>query len=205
MADLSIKTYNSKLHNIYLTGCVDEEMWLDLVHKINEMKASDNDVIYSNVAILSSIGLTVDAVLPEVNIYLSTFGGYLYDMFAIYDEIKELTNDYTVNIYCCGKVMSAGTIIMLATDYKHRFAYRNTTFMFHTLSSLTYGKIKDMEEDTDECKRLHKVMYKIYQENTSIPKSQLDKIYESKVDWYISAEQAKKYKIISKVVGPQKK
>ena len=121
-------------------------------------------------------------------------------MLAIYDEIKRLTNDYIVNIYCVGKIMSAGTIIMLAVDLDHRFAYTNTTFMYHTLSSITHGKIKDMEENVDEDKRLHKLMWNIYKENTKIPEEKLDEIYKCKKDWYITSKEALKYKIIGKII-----
>ena len=96
--------------------------------------------------------------------------------------------------------MSAGTIIMLAVDLQHRSAYANTTFMYHTLSGGTWGKVKDMEENVDESKRLHKLMWNIYKENTSIPEEKLDEIYKCKKDWYITSQQALKYKIIGKIL-----
>lgn len=200
MADFTIKTFNEKIHNIYLNGDVDESMWKKLVDSINEIRSEDNDIIDQNVASLASIGLSVTITRPIVNIYLSTFGGYIHDMFAIYDEIKALNIDYVVNIFCVGKIMSAGTIIMLAVDNDHRFAYPNTTFMYHTLAGSAYGKIKELEENTEENKRLHKLMWNIYKENTDIPAEKLDEIYKCKKDWYITSDQAKKYKIISKIV-----
>lgn len=200
MADFTIKTFDEKIHNIYLNGDVDEEMWSKLVDKINEIKCADDDISDQNLASLMSIGIQATIIRPAINIYLSTFGGYIYDMMAIYDEIKSLTKEYTVNIYCVGKIMSAGTIIMLAVDLEHRFAYPNTSFMYHSLSGYSIGKIKDMEECTEENKRLHKIMWNIYKENTGIPQEKLDEIYKCKKDWYISADQAKKYKIISKII-----
>lgn len=200
MVEFKIQTFDTKIHNIYLKGIVDERMWQTLVDKINEIRGADNDVADQNLASLMSVGIEARIIRPAINIYLSTFGGYIYDMLSIYDEIKSLTKEYVVNIYCVGKIMSAGTIIMLATDLEHRFAYPNTTFMYHTLTGGAYGKIKDLEENAEECKRLHKIMWNIYKENTAIPDEKLDEIYKCKKDWYITAEQAKKYKIISKIV-----
>ena len=200
MVEFKIQTFDTKIHNIYLKGNVDERMWQILVDNINEIRSADNDVADQNLASLMSVGIEARIIRPAINIYLSTFGGYIYDMLSIYDEIKALKNEYKVNIFCVGKIMSAGTIIMLATDLEHRFAYPNTTFMYHTLTSGAYGKIKDLEENAEECKRLHKIMWNIYKENTSIPDEKLDEIYKCKKDWYITAEQAKKYKIISKIV-----
>lgn len=200
MAEFTIKTFDEKIHNIYLNGEVNETMWQTLVDKINEIKGADDDIADQNLASLMSVGIEAQIIRPAINIYLSTFGGYIYDMFSIYDEIKKLTQEYEVNIYCVGKIMSAGTIIMLATDLEHRFAYPNTTFMYHTLSSYNWGKIKDMEEDIEENKRLHKLMWTIFKNNTEIPEDKLDDVYKCKKDWYITADQAKKFKIVSKIV-----
>lgn len=200
MAELTIKTFNRSIHDIYLTGEVCEDMWSELVKKIKEIKNADDEVSDNNTAALLAVGILTEAKLPPINIYLSTYGGTIYDMLAIYDEIKSLQKEYDVNLYCVGKIMSAGTIIMLSVDFEHRFCYPNTTFMFHSISSYTLGKIKEMEEEVSEVKRLHKLMYKIYKENTSIPEEKLEDIYKSKKDWFITPEQAKKYKIISKIV-----
>ena len=200
MPEFTIKTFDTKIHKIYLKGDVDEVMWQTLVDKLNEIKSADDDIADQNLASLMSVGIEAEIIRPSINIYLSTFGGYIYDMLSIYDEIKSLKDEYKVNIYCVGKIMSAGTIIMLAADYEHRFAYPSTTFMYHTLAGGAFGKIKDIEENAEECKRLHKIMWNIYKENTAIPDDKLDEIYKCKKDWYITAEQAKKYKIISKIL-----
>ena len=200
MAEFTIKTYDPKIHNIYLKGNVDENMWSNLVDKINEIKAADKDIDETNIGTLSLFGIDCQAIHPSINIYLQTFGGYIYDMLAIYDEIHRLQNDYVVNIYCVGKVMSAGTIIMLAVDLEHRFAYANTTFMYHSISGGSWGKIKELEENVDESRRLHKLMWNIYKENTKIPLEKLDEIYKCKKDWFITAKDAIKYKIINKII-----
>jgi len=200
MAEFTIKTFDEKIHNIYLKGEVDESMWQTLVDKINEIKSADDDISDQNLASLMSVGIEAQIIRPAINIYLNTVGGYIYDMFSIYDEIKKLTSEYTVNIYCVGKIMSAGTIIMLATDLEHRFAYQNTTFMYHTLAGCACGKMKEMEEDVEENKRLHKLMWNIFKERTEIPEEKLDEIYKCKKDWFITAEQAKKFKVVSKIL-----
>ena len=122
MAEFTIKTFDEKIHNIYIKGDVDEDMWSNLVDKINEIKSADDDIADQNLASLMSVGIEAQIIRPAINIYLCTYGGILHDMFAIYDEIKRLSKEYEVNIYCVGKIMSAGTVIMLAGDLEHRFA-----------------------------------------------------------------------------------
>ena len=200
MAEFTIKTYDPKIHNIYINGDVDEKMWQTLVDKINEIKAADKEIDEINIGTLSLFGIDAQAIHPPVNIYLSTYGGDVYEMLSIYDVIKELTNTYEVNIFCSGKIMSAGTIIMLAVDLEHRFSYQNTTFMYHTLSGWSWGKMKDIEENVEEKKRLHKLMWNILKEKTEIPEEKLDEIYKCKKDWFISSKEALKYKIIGKII-----
>lgn len=200
MADFTIKTYDPKIHNIYLRGDVDEDMWANLVDKLNEIKAADKEIDETNIGTLSLFGIDCQAIHPSINIYLQTYGGNVYDMLSIYDEIKRIQTEYVVNIYCVGKVMSAGTIIMLAVDFEHRYAYTNTTFMYHSISGFSVGKIKDIEENAEEQKRLHKLMWNIYKENTKIPIEKLDELYKCKKDWYITSKEAIKYKIINKII-----
>ena len=127
-------------------------------------------------------------------------GGYVYEMLSIFDEIQELRKVYTVNIYCVGKVMSAGTIIMLSVPLEHRFAYPNTTFMYHSLSGGAFGRIKDIEESVEEHKRVHELIWGIYKKETSIPEEKLNEIYTHKQDWYLTAEDALGYNIIGQIV-----
>ena len=72
--------------------------------------------------------------------------------------------------------------------------------MYHSLTSGSFGKVKELEENVEENKRIHKLMWNIYKENTSITPEKLDEIYKCKKDWYITAKDAIKYKIISKIV-----
>ena len=111
-----------------------------------------------------------------------------------------MQKSYVVNIYCYGKVMSAGTIIMLAVDKEHRFASTYTTFMIHSLSSIEIGKIKELEDNVDEAKRMHNIMWDIYKENTKIPEDKLKDIYEKKQDWFLTSIEALEYGLIRQIV-----
>ena len=59
MTEFTIKTYDAKIHNIYLKGYVDEDMWVNLVDKINEIKAADKEIEETNIGTLSLFGIKV--------------------------------------------------------------------------------------------------------------------------------------------------
>ena len=127
---------------------------------------------------------------------MSTYGGCVYDGLSLYDAIKNSKTE--VDITCFGKIMSMGIPILLAS--KTRKAYRNTTFMIHEVSSLSIGKIADMEDEVQETKRLNKILFDIIQNETKITADKLREIYEKKKDWYLTAEEALELGIITEIL-----
>lgn len=74
-----------------------------------------------------------------IEIYISSFGGEDYEMFALYDLIK--LSKVPIHTYGLGKIMSAAVLI-LASGHK-RFAYPNTSFLVHP-SSISVPEIDVM-------------------------------------------------------------
>lgn len=198
---LEIKFFNEQLHNIHLTGEVGEEMLKFLEERLSEIYAADNAVAMNNYAALNSIGIDASINLPTIFIQLTTYGGDVLASLGIYDMIKNLQKNYVVNIIANGYVMSAGILIMLAVDKKHRFSYGNSTFLLHTLASFQVGKIKQLEEETAEGKRLHNIIWDIYRKEAKIPEETLNDIYEKKLDMFIDAKRAKKWGLINEIIN----
>ena len=72
--------------------------------------------------------------------------------------------------------------------------------MYHQVSSVAVGKVKDLEEDVIETKRLQKMIEEITIENTKITEKKLEKIYKTKKDWFMDSEEALKLKVIDEIV-----
>lgn len=143
--------------------------------------------------------LTIRALLKmsdiskdPIEIYLSSYGGEAYSGLAIYDAIRACPCD--IIIKASGKIMSAATLIFLAADT--RIAAKHTTFMFHSVSSGTEGKVKDQEIDVQEGKRINNIMLDILAERTKMKKNWWYRKILSH-DIYLDAVQAKEYGIIS--------
>ena len=66
--------------------------------------------------------------------FLSTYGGACYDGMALHDVIE--SSRTPVEVICAGKIMSMGVIVALGATV--RKAYRNTTFMIHQVSGLSF-------------------------------------------------------------------
>lgn len=72
--------------------------------------------------------------------------------------------------------------------------------MIHTVSSLAVGKVAELEDSVKEAKRLNDMIFDLFMKETAITKEDLDDIYDKKKDWVITADEALKLKLISKVI-----
>ena len=199
---MEIKEIDLKERNITLFNDVDESSVSSAVEKIVQINQEDQMWIQSIETSLKASGAKfthsnkIDIEMPHIQILLSTYGGSVYDGLSLYDVIKN--SDTKVDVTCFGKIMSMGIPILLAS--KTRKAYRNTTFMIHEVSSLSIGKIADMEDEVQETKRLNKILFDIIQNETKITADKLREIYEKKKDWYLTAEEALKLGIITEIL-----
>lgn len=202
--DLLLKNFNLSHRDIFIYTSIDEESNKDLCNSINSIRLEDNNIIENNKIIINYLyktnNIDYTSNIPDINIYLNTYGGSVYSGFDMYDTIKDLTNYCNVNIIVKGKCMSMGIPILLAVPYEHRFATASTTFMIHQVSSGSVGKCADLEEDVKESKRVNQMIFNIIKENTLISQEDLSKNYNTKADWYLTAKDALKLKLISKII-----
>lgn len=190
-------------YDIYLKGDIDDLMLRDFQKEVNEKLLEIQDIIMNIINMFNECGIEIkqeSVQLPIFNIYLTTYGGSVYDGLGIYDIIKELEqNGYKTNIYCSGYVMSMGIPIMLASS--NRISYKHTTFMIHELWSIGVGKVTELKENYEECERLNKIIKDIIMSNTSITEKELDDWFTHKKDKYISPERAKEIGLIHDIIS----
>lgn len=170
------------------------ENGIDLENRIvNIFGEIDEKLSFKVISGLQSMSKSKD---KSIDIYINSEGGEAYSGFAIYDFIRSLT-DIEVNTYVVGKAMSMASIIFLAGD--NRYVYPESTLMLHSVSSSAEGKVfLDLEDNTDECKRLYKRMCKIYEVNSCKPYKYWYDALKYK-DKFLSAEQAIDFKLATKV------
>lgn len=136
------------------------QLGIDLEARRIEINFEVSDVMAS--MIIRAILKMNDISHDPIELHLSSFGGSAYDGLAIYDAIR--TSPSPVYVIANGKIMSAAFIIFLAGQV--RAALPHTTFMMHSVSFGSEGKVKDQEIDVQEAKRLNNVFLDILQERT---------------------------------------
>lgn len=131
-----------------------------------------------------------------IKLYISSFGGSVYDVFAFVDYIETMkTPIHTIAI---GKAMSCGAIMLLAGD--RRFSTQNSTILLHQISSGTWGTLQGMLESVNETQRLSDKVNDLIIERTHIDEEFLLEIQESKYDYYMDVQEALELGIIDEII-----
>ena len=126
------------------------------------------------------------AKLMPIEFFLSTYGGACYDGLALHDVLE--SSSTPVEVICTGKIMSMGIIVALGA--KVRKAYRNTTFMIHQVSGISFGTLREMEDTVAEASRINEILFNIIKSKTRVTEDQLNEVLQKKKDWFMTAEEA---------------
>lgn len=131
-----------------------------------------------------------------IEIFIDSYGGYVYQVLGLLSIMdKSVTQIHTI---VTGAAMSCGFMILL---FGHkRFAYELATPMYHQMSGGYWGKIQDMEEEVKEIKRLQTKFDQLIVKRTNITKEKLEDVRKRKIDWYMSAQEAKEYGVIDEII-----
>lgn len=142
--------------------------------------------------------LFLDSEQPgrDIYLYINSPGGIVYDALAIYDTMQYIKSDVqTVGI---GIQASAAAFLLSSGTKGKRFILPNASVMIHQPSSGTRGKVTDMEIDLKESLRLKRQLNEIMAKNTGQTVKKIETDMER--DYWLTAEQAKKYGIVDKVI-----
>jgi len=143
-----------------------------------------------------------EAGCDPIEFYITTPGGSLYDMFAIYDmmsSIKEKGCDIsTIGI---GQVMSAGVLLLAAGTKGKRKVGRYCRLMMHDVKGEAHGLTRVLQESVDEIQVSKEDLVKAMLTCTKMKEKQLRKIFEQGTDYFFGAEEAIKLGIADEIIG----
>ncbi len=115
---------------------------------------------------------------------------------AIYDTMQYVKCD--VATICIGMAASMGAFLLSAGAKGKRMALPNAEIMIHQPSAGTQGQITDMAIHLRRLETIKERMNKILSENTGKPLEEV--IADCERDNFMSAEEAKNYGLIDKVL-----
>lgn len=155
----------------------------------------------ANLIIAQLLFLDNEDPKKDIYLYINSPGGSVYDAFAIYDTMQHIKAD--VQTFGIGVQASAAAFLLSSGAKGKRFILPHGTVMIHQPSSGTRGKVTDQEIDLKEVLRIKKLLEQIMAKNTG---QSLDRVHEDmERDKWLTAEEAKKYGIVDKVITTQPK
>lgn len=134
----------------------------------------------------------------DINLYINSPGGSVYDGMAIYDTMQLISCD--VSTISVGMCASFGTVLLTAGANGKRFALPNATIHMHQVLSQSYGgQATDVEIHARETLRLQKRLCEIIAHHTG---QDADKIEtDTNRDFWMDADQAVEYGLVDDVLA----
>lgn len=142
--------------------------------------------------------LFLEAEDPEKDIYLyiNSPGGVITSAFSIYDTMNYIKP--SVCTICIGQAASAGAFLLSCGEKGKRFSLPNSRIMIHQPLGGAKGQATDIEIQAREILRLKSILNDILAQNTGQKLAKIAK--DTDRDFFMSANEAKEYGLIDKVL-----
>ena len=166
-----------------------EDRIIFLGEEVTEMTAT--------VVVAQLLHLANESPDKDIQLYINSPGGSVYDGLAIYDTMQYIAPDVqTIGI---GLQASMGAFLLSSGAKGKRFVLPNARVMIHQPSSGTRGKVTDQEISLRESIALKERLATIMADNTG---QKLDKIKaDMERDYWLSAADAVAYGLADEVIG----
>lgn len=155
-----------------------------------------NDDI-ANLIIAQLLFLESENQDKDIKLYINSPGGVVSSGMAIYDTMQYVKPD--VQTICVGQAASAAALLMTAGKKGKRFSLPNSRFMIHQVMGGAEGQATDVEIQTKEMLRIKHQTNNILAKHTGQSLSRIEK--DTDRDFFMSAEEAKKYGLIDKIIS----
>ena len=137
----------------------------------------------------------------EISLYINSPGGVVSAGLAIYDTMQYIRSP--VSTVCVGQAASMGSLLLCAGAAGKRYALPNARVMVHQPSGGAQGQATDIEIQAREILKLRERLNQIYVKHTGQPVGEIERKLER--DTYMSAEEARDFNLIDKVVQDRPK
>ena len=154
------------------------------------------DDTVANVIIAQLLFLQSEDATKDISVYVNSPGGSVTAGLAIYDTMQFLKPN--IRTYCMGQAASMGAVLLAAGTKGKRYALPYARIMIHQPWGGVQGAASDITIQAREIERMKADLIKILSHHTgqTVEKVTMD----SDRDFFMGAEEAKKYGLIDEVI-----
>lgn len=132
----------------------------------------------------------------DITFYVNSPGGVVTAGLAIYDTMRYVRCD--IATLCMGQAASMGALLLAAGTKDKRYALPNSRILIHQPMGGFQGQATDIDIHAQEILRMRNDLNKILALHTGQNIRKIKK--DTERDYFMSAEESKKYGIIDKVL-----
>src|SRR3989338_1667067 len=156
------------------------------------------DDTVANIVIAQLLFLESEDPKKDIYLYINSPGGSVSSTLAIIDTMNHIKPN--VATVCVGMAASGGAWVLSSGAKGKRYALPNADIMIHQPLGGAEGQVTDIQITAQKMLRMRESLNKIMSKNTGQPMEKVEKDVDR--DYYMSAEEAKKYGIIDEVYKP---
>ena len=154
----------------------------------------------ANLIIAQLIFLANEDPKKEIKLYINSPGGSVTAAMAIYDTMNHIKPD--VATVCVGIAASAAAVILSSGAKGKRYCLPNSEVMIHQVMGGAEGQATDIAIAAKHILRTKENLNKILSKNTG--KSIKEVEADAERDYWLTAEEAKKYGVIDEIITKSK-
>jgi ATP-dependent Clp protease protease subunit len=154
------------------------------------------DDVVANLVIAQLLFLEAEDPDRDINLYINSPGGVVSAGLAIYDTMQFIKPD--VATICMGQAASMAALLLAAGAAGKRSALPHSRIMIHQPLGGSQGQATDIEIYTKEILTLRTELNKILVRHTNQATLKIEK--DTDRNFFMSAEEAKEYRIVDKVI-----
>jgi ATP-dependent Clp protease, protease subunit len=151
----------------------------------------------ANIIIAQLLFLEAEDKTKDIKFYINSPGGSVVSGLAIYDTMQYIKCD--VSTICVGMAASMASVLLAAGTPGKRLSLPNSEVMIHQVMGGFEGQASDIKIHAEHIIKIKSKMNSILAKHTKRKISEVEK--DSDRDYFMSADEAKKYGIIDKVIN----
>ncbi len=154
----------------------------------------------ANIVIAQLLFLENEDPKKDIKLYINSPGGSVTSAMAMYDTMNHIKPD--VSTVCVGIAASAAAVLLASGAKGKRFCLPNSEVMIHQVMGGTEGQASDIAIAAKHILRTKENLNKILAKATGKTPQQIEK--DSDRDYYMSADEAKKYGLVDEIIVKSK-
>lgn len=154
----------------------------------------------ANTVIAQMLFLEVQDPKKDMKLYINSPGGLVTSGLAIYDTMQYVQPD--VSTICMGQAASAAALLLAAGTRGKRLSLPNANILIHQPMGGARGQASDVGIQARQILRIKDRLNEIFVKHTGQPKEKIET--DTDRDFYMTAEEAKEYGLIDKVIEGKK-